>query len=433
MKQLRKLIFWFHLIAGTLGGIVILIMSVTGVLLVYERQITAWFDRSQYFVSPAPGATPLPVGTLLAKVREVKKALPSAITLRSDPSEPAALNIGRDRVLFVNPYTGDVLGEGSQKVRAIFHSVTDWHRWLGAQSASRDSGRAITGACNLIFLFLVISGPYLWWPRTWTWSQFRSVTWFRRRLSGKSRDFNWHNVIGFWSALPLFVVVSSGVVISYPWASNLVYRAVGEQPPQAGGLIGQRPGAENSRSDSERISRAEGLPRGGETKRPDGVRREGAIGDENLRGGGQAISPPDDLNLERFDELWARAEQQVSDWQSISLRLPESSVAPLSFTIDRGNGGQPFKRAQLTLNRSTGEVVRWEPFSSLTLGRRIRSLLRFAHTGEVAGIFGQTLAGIAAGGSTVLVWTGLALAWRRFWAWQERKRSKEASAADSQA
>jgi uncharacterized iron-regulated membrane protein len=159
VKRLRKLIFWLHLIAGTLGGTVIVIMSATGLLLVYERQITAWLDRSQYFVSPAPGATRLPIGTLLAKVREERMALPSAITVRSDPSEPAAFNFGRDRVLFVNPYTGDVLGEGSQKIRVFFHTVTDWHRWPDAQSASRDSGRAITGACNLIFLFLVISGP----------------------------------------------------------------------------------------------------------------------------------------------------------------------------------------------------------------------------------------------------------------------------------
>ena len=182
-------------------------------------------------------------------------ALPSAITLRSDPFEPAALNFGRDRVLFVNPYTGAMLGEGSPKVRAFFHSVTDWHRWLGAEGVGRDRARAITGACNLLFLFLVISGPYLWWPRTWTWPQVKSVIWFRRRLSGKSRDFNWHNVIGFWSALPLFIVVSSGVVISYPWATNLIYRAVGEKPPPTGRFSGQRPGTENIRRDGERSQR----------------------------------------------------------------------------------------------------------------------------------------------------------------------------------
>ena len=142
--------------------------------------------------------------------------------------------------------------------------------------------------------------------------------------------------------------------------------------------------------------------------------------------------PPADLNLDGFNELWTKAEQQVSGWQSISLRLPESPGDPLSFTIDQGNGGQPQKRSQLTLERATGQVVRWEPFSSLTRGRQLRSLLRFAHTGEVAGIFGQTIAGIAAGGSTVLVWTGLALAWRRFWAWREKRRSRKILCTASQ-
>ena len=406
-------------------------MSATGVLLVYERQITAWLDHSQYFVSPAPGTPHLPVGTLLMKVREQRMALPSAITMHSDPSEPAALNFGRDRVLLVNPYSGDVLAEGSPKVRVFFHSVTDWHRWLGARGTNRDIGRAITGACNLLFLFLVISGPYLWWPRTWTRAQVRSVTWFRRRLSGKSRDFNWHNVIGFWLALPLFIVVTSGVVISYPWATNLVYRAVGEKPPPTGKFSGLRPATENIRRDGERSQRREGAPRGGETQESDAVRREAGPRGENFRGSPTNVLPTD-LNLDGFNDLWARAEQQVSGWQSINLRLPDSSRDSLSFTIDQGYGGQPQKRSQLTLERTTGQIIRWEPFSSLSRGRQLRSLLRFVHTGEVAGIFGQTIAGIAAGGSTVLVWTGLTLAWRRFWAWRERRRSREVLCAACQ-
>jgi uncharacterized iron-regulated membrane protein len=32
-------VFWCHLVAGVAAGIVILIMSVTGVLLTYEQQI----------------------------------------------------------------------------------------------------------------------------------------------------------------------------------------------------------------------------------------------------------------------------------------------------------------------------------------------------------------------------------------------------------
>ena len=106
---------------------------------------------------------------------------------------------------------------------------------------SRATGKAITGVSNLIFLFIVLSGFYLWWPRAWTWTQFRQVLWFRGGLPSKARDFNWHHVIGYWSLVPLAVIVWSGVVIGYPWASDLTFRMAGEAPPPRPGRA-DRPG-----------------------------------------------------------------------------------------------------------------------------------------------------------------------------------------------
>ena len=377
MKRFRKIIFWCHLPVGVIGGLVILIMCVTGVLLAYEKQITLWADTSAYkSAPPSADARHLPVATLIENARNSRGTAPTSITLRSDPSAPAEIGFGRETLpLFVNPYTGRVLGEGSQRVRSFFRTTTDWHRWLGAKGDNRNVARAITGACNLGFLFLVISGFYLWWPRNWNLKYVRNVLWFRRGLPAKARDFNWHNTIGFWSAVPLFVVVLSAVVISYTWAGNLVYRIVGETPPAP------RANQSNANKDTN--------------------------------------APAGDL-----ESAWLRAEQQVGDWQSIS--LPLSNAPQLTFNIDRGTGGQPQKRAQLVLDRATGEVVRWEPFSTYTRGRQLRSILRFAHTGEVLGIVGQTIAGVVSLGGAVLVATGLGLAWRRFYAWfAKRAKSKQ--------
>jgi uncharacterized iron-regulated membrane protein len=72
------------------------------------------------------------------------------------------------------------------------------------------------------------------------------------------------------------------------------------------------------------------------------------------------------------------------------------------------------------LDRATGDVVRWESFASYTRGRQLRSILRFAHTGEVVGVAGQTIAGLVSAGGAVLVFTGLTLAIRRFRAWIAR-------------
>jgi uncharacterized iron-regulated membrane protein len=387
MKLFRKVLFWCHLVAGALAGLVIFVMSVTGVLLAYERQLTAWADVRGYQVArPSEGAARLPLAALAAKAREARgasTAAPSAVTVRADADAPVSFGFGREGTVFLNPYTGEVLGEGSKGTRAFFQKVTEWHRYLGAGGENRAAGRAVTGACNLLFLFVVMSGAYLWWPRSLTWKAVRSVAWFRRGLKGRARDFNWHNTFGFWCVLPLFVVVLSAVVISYGWAGNLVYRAVGETPP---------------------------APRAPAPQPPAGQAERGAA----------------EPSFDGLDALLARAERQVEGWRSISLQPPAKPDAPAAFTIDRGDGGQPQKRAQLTLDRATGEVVRWEPFQSYTPGRRLRSYLRFAHTGEVLGLFGQTVAGLASLGGAALVYTGLALALRRLRAWLAR-RSKGAA------
>ncbi len=71
-------------------------------------------------------------------------------------------------------------------------------------------------------------------------------------------------------------------------------------------------------------------------------------------------------------------------------------------------------------------MTKWEPFSAGTPGHKLRSILRFAHTGEVLGIPGQTLAGIVSLGAAVLVFTGIALSLRRFAAWRRRGRREPA-------
>jgi uncharacterized iron-regulated membrane protein len=123
----------------------------------------------------------------------------------------------------------------------------------------------------------------------------------------------------------------------------------------------------------------------------------------------------------------SKAERQVEGWRSITLQVPPKPDAPVTFSIDRGDGGQPHLRAQLALDRATGEVVRWEPASNNSAGRRLRSWMRFAHTGEVYGLAGQTVAGIVSLGGAFLVFTGLSLAWRRFYSWRgSRVRKGEA-------
>jgi uncharacterized iron-regulated membrane protein len=115
-----------------------------------------------------------------------------------------------------------------------------------------------------------------------------------------------------------------------------------------------------------------------------------------------------------YDQLFARAATEAGDWRTLTLNLPaDASAATVRFGIDRGNGGQPQLRHNLTLDAASGAVQAWQPFSSQSTGQKARSWIRFLHTGEALGIAGQTIAGIVSLTSVLMVWTGLALAYRR--------------------
>jgi len=384
---LRSFIFWPHLVAGVLAGSVIFLMSVTGTLLMYERQLIAWGDRAYRSAPPAPDAPRMPLEALAGLVTAANPGSPiTSILMSAEADAPVTVVLGRQTV-FVGAYSGAMLGEPSRGgVRRTMSTLREWHRWLAISGENRSVARLITGWSNALFLFIVMSGFYLWFPRKWTQAAVRAVTLFNGRLSGKARDFNWHNVIGVWSCVPLFFVVITAMPISFPWANALLFRAVGEAPPRPGPPPAAREGA---------------------AARPREERRPATVGFGGI------------------DASWARAAQQVPGWRTISLRVPSEPDAPFLFTIDRGDGGQPQLRDTLTVARN-GDVVRFEPFASQTLGRRLRSISRFTHTGEALGLVGQTVAGLVSAGGAAMVWTGLALTWRRFRAWRKRRSENPA-------
>jgi uncharacterized iron-regulated membrane protein len=64
--MIRKVIFWIHLLSGSVAGVVILMMSVTGVILTFQSQMVAFDNRSYSTVEPPlPGAVRLDMDTIV--------------------------------------------------------------------------------------------------------------------------------------------------------------------------------------------------------------------------------------------------------------------------------------------------------------------------------------------------------------------------------
>lgn len=130
----RKVIFWSHLVAGVGASLIIILLSVTGVLLTYETQITRWAEGG-YDVSV--GAAPLPADRLAEVALAETGGQASALVFSNDPEAAVLATSGRDGKLFLDPYSGATHGEGSTATGAFFTKVMFLHRWLSL------SGRAI--------------------------------------------------------------------------------------------------------------------------------------------------------------------------------------------------------------------------------------------------------------------------------------------------
>jgi uncharacterized iron-regulated membrane protein len=412
--QLRQSVFWLHLVTGVVTGLIIFVMSVTGVLLAFERQIVAWAERDVRTVQlPASGAPRLDLDALVAGARAtVPEGRPSGVMLRADPTTTVMVNFGREQTVFVNPYTGAVLGEGAKTLRAFFHMMTDWHRWLGREGENRDVGRAITGACNTAFAVMVVTGFYLWWPRRWTRQALKAVMLPNLTLRGKPRDWNWHNTAGCWSAAVLLCITLTGLVMSYPWVNDLLYTLTGNiPPPRPPDSSEGRPAASNNRRDGSG-PRAVGVPPDGGARRQSRTEERPAMEQQGRTGAaGEPGATPQRASLEA---LFAAAVQQAPHWRGMTMRLPQRGAPQLTVTLEEADSPHPYPRSLLTLDAATAAVVQWEPYASYNLGRTMRAWVRPVHTGEAGGVIGQVIAALASAGGVVLVWTGLALAWRRF-------------------
>lgn len=397
MSKLRPVLFWLHLVAGVVAGVIIAVMSFTGVALAFEKEIIAWAERDLRRVTPPADAKRLSLDDLLAKVREQQpEARPSGITVSADPREAVLFSLGRTNAIYANPYTGTAQPQGAAGLRGFMHVMIDWHRFLGAHGESRPTGKAITGACNVAFLVLALTGLFLWWPRNWTKNAVRAVALMSFTLRGKARDFNWHNAIGLWCAPVLIVLTVTAMPISYRWASDLIFKMTGTEAPPPGTVPGMS-----------------GPPL-------------------------EVSKPPPGTKPLGYDALLAAVQKEVPAWKQITFRMGgggprgggaaastnappaaprgEGRSSPSAITVSiKERGGWPlFYAAQLTLDPFTGAVLRQEKFSDQNLGRQVRSWARFLHTGEALGVIGQTLAGLASLGALLLVWTGFALTWRRF-------------------
>src|SRR5690349_8611329 len=161
-----------HLYLSLAAGLVIFTCCLTGAILVFEKDIQMALNKSRYYVVPAE--TKLSLEQLANSAKQnIPQGNINGIKVYNDNTRSAEIsmslrgNAKNDRsqnvTVYINPYTAQVLDVYSYR-ETFFYQVFALHRWLLGDSDG--AGKYIVGIATTVFLFIIITGIILWWPKT---------------------------------------------------------------------------------------------------------------------------------------------------------------------------------------------------------------------------------------------------------------------------
>lgn len=217
---LRRLNSKLHLWLGLSVGLLIVIISLTGCIYVFERDIRDLTESYRFI--PIENKTLLPP-TALASIAHKKTGLYPAGVQYGTPGEAAAVTYTKKgqgfTYLYINPYSGAVIREKILN-RDFFRIVLAGHYYLWLPPKI---GQPLVCITVIIFVFLLISGLIMWWPKRWNRANRKksfSISWKARF---KRLNYDLHNVLGFYVMLFACMIAITGLVFGFKWFKKGYY------------------------------------------------------------------------------------------------------------------------------------------------------------------------------------------------------------------
>ncbi len=202
---LRRAWFQVHKWIGLILAILIIPISVTGAALVWDEALDHAVNPQRYAVS---GGTMIDPDLYVQAARGAlgPEDRITTLTLPGDAGAPvivAASKAGKGppvrTSVYLDPPTARVLDKmvGNSGLIRTMHVI---HGSLMVPGL----GRQIVGWIGVAMMISCFTGLWLWWPTVGKW--VRGLRWRRHN----NLDTNLHHLMGFWVALPLFVLSLTG-------------------------------------------------------------------------------------------------------------------------------------------------------------------------------------------------------------------------------
>lgn len=208
--RLYQTIWRWHFYAGLLIAPFMLILAVTGAIYLFNDEINDALHPQQRFV--AAQAAQQPVSAMIAVALT---GYPGGSATRIDMPAP-----GRSAQVFVTPSAGDpvrvYVDPGTAKVLGAYVYGRTIVGFADVAHGSLMLGKFGDGVVELVAcwgLILVVTGVYLWWPRSGLGVE--GVVIPRLKEKGRTLWRDLHAVTGLWTALLIAFLIVTGL----PWAN----------------------------------------------------------------------------------------------------------------------------------------------------------------------------------------------------------------------
>jgi uncharacterized iron-regulated membrane protein len=238
---LKKISGKIHLWLGFIAGLVVLISLLAAAVFVWEKELNDWYHHDKIFVKEVRQQR-LPFNMLLEKAKAVSydRSI-TLINIERDASRAFvfgnykaakekgwtwASGVDDYSKIFINQYTGEVLGKIDMRYDWIF-CMRMLHQCL---LLNYDVGHYIVGGATVIIFIMVVTGIVLWWPRNK--AALKQRTWFRWKdtTKWKRKNYDLHNIGGIYSFFFILIFALTGLVWTFDWWEDTIYRMLGNEP-----------------------------------------------------------------------------------------------------------------------------------------------------------------------------------------------------------
>jgi len=206
-KKFKNAVRQIHLWLGIGTGLIVVIISLTGCVYVFEKEIREFVQQDYNEVEIAHKSF-VGLHSILRNFEKVapKETLTAVRIINDKPNATVAITTKKDHVYFFNPYNASLVKQ----------SGLDWLNTAEEIHTSLlldEPGKFIIRWSVVIFVIILISGIILWFPNQMRLLK-QSVT-IKWNASFKRVNYDLHNVLGFYSSGILLVIALSGLYFAF--------------------------------------------------------------------------------------------------------------------------------------------------------------------------------------------------------------------------